>query len=314
SKLPISGAITSPLLYLTGKTKKPIISLHYEAGNILAKEGKKVVQVVTDPHVRPQYLDIMPSKNLKFCVFDQKTKEDFLKIAKELDKDVKSEQVVVTGPPVDPRIIDARRIKDEWDGQRPLRIGITTGGLGTNKAEINKLLDKLSEAILAKKLPEIQFILYAGTHEDFREMYFEFAKKTNLEVSNIENGSAKLRVIYSESLVDANELLIEYLFPFADCIITKPSGDMAYEGAASGASLLFLKPWGEWEENIRERFINLGVGRNFVVKDPIGELAKLFDVGKSGKSWFEDSQEKALNLPRLFLDGPKKIIEAAGKF
>src|SRR3989344_3774556 len=88
SKLPISGAITSPLLYLTGKTKKPIISLHYEAGNILAKEGKKVVQVVTDPHVRPQYLDIMPSKNLKFCVFDQKTKEDFLKIAKFLDKDV----------------------------------------------------------------------------------------------------------------------------------------------------------------------------------------------------------------------------------
>ena len=51
-KLPILESITPPLLYLCQNIKKPILSLHIATGNILAAQGKKVIQVITDPHVR----------------------------------------------------------------------------------------------------------------------------------------------------------------------------------------------------------------------------------------------------------------------
>ena len=42
NQLPLTGAIREPLTYVTGRVTRPIISLHYEAGNILL-DRKSVV-------------------------------------------------------------------------------------------------------------------------------------------------------------------------------------------------------------------------------------------------------------------------------
>ena len=64
SKLPILKSITPPLQYLTQKVTRPILSFHIAAGNILLANGKKVVQVITDPHVREDYLTHADNPNL----------------------------------------------------------------------------------------------------------------------------------------------------------------------------------------------------------------------------------------------------------
>src|SRR5690606_1799208 len=81
SKLPILNSITNPLLYLTEKIDKPILSFHVAAGNILASQGKKVVQVITDPHVRLEYTQHAENKNVHYCLFDEPTKLEFLEKA-----------------------------------------------------------------------------------------------------------------------------------------------------------------------------------------------------------------------------------------
>jgi hypothetical protein len=81
SKLPILNSITNPLLFLTDKIEKPILSFHVAAGNILAGEGKKVLQVITDPHVRLEYLTHAENKNMHYCVFDESTRLEFLEKA-----------------------------------------------------------------------------------------------------------------------------------------------------------------------------------------------------------------------------------------
>jgi hypothetical protein len=40
NQLPLTGAIRAPLTYVMGRVNRPIISLHYEAGNILLENGK----------------------------------------------------------------------------------------------------------------------------------------------------------------------------------------------------------------------------------------------------------------------------------
>ena len=107
SRLPIAQAITSPLKYVVADIKKPIISMHYESGNILAGWGKKVLQVVTDPHVRVNYLLEAERENITFAVFDEATRLEFFKKALSLGKRLSEDKVVVTGPPVDLRIIEA---------------------------------------------------------------------------------------------------------------------------------------------------------------------------------------------------------------
>src|SRR5258708_18294328 len=103
NKLPITGAITTPLLFLFEHIGRPILSFQYEAGKILGGIGKKVVQVVTDPHVRDQYLDHAELSTMRFCVFDKNTKVAFLEKAATIGKKVDPNRIIITGPPVDPR-------------------------------------------------------------------------------------------------------------------------------------------------------------------------------------------------------------------
>lgn len=296
SKLPITQVVKDPLEYVAFNIKKPIISFHYESGNLLAAQGKKVLQVVTDPHVRVNYLFEASRKNITFAVFDKNTKEEFLAKAKKMKVGVDEERVVVTGPPVDPRIIAAREGKNsEGLEKRPLRLVITTGGLGTNKGEIKKILKSLISTIESE---EVEVILYAGTHHDFKLLYQKALKKSGIRV----------RIIHSPSIVVCNTELIKYAFPWADGFITKPSGDMAYDAAAAGCFILSLRPWGEWEENIRKVFSQEGILKEAKPGRFAEQLRELRDSG-----WIKEAVEKALTINPLFLNGAKKIVDLQQK-
>jgi hypothetical protein len=320
-RLPITSAITPPLLHVFQSVERPIISLHYEAGNILASVGKKVVQVVTDPHVRDQYLLYADLPNIKFCVFDEKTREDFLEKAKLMGKIVDPARVIVTGPPVDPRVVAARAKKSaENMRKRPLRICITTGGLGTNKHEISDIFHELFD-LLRKHPRPIQMLGYGGTNHDFTVMAQAIAKDEHVAIAPLDDETASFRFIHGKHIFEINELLLRYGFPWADVFITKPSGDMAYDAASAGCAMLFLSPWGEWEENIQEVFEQRGIARKAVPKHITEQVSVLLgadnpkkkNTGRA-KSWFELAQKAALQLPPQFTSGSMHILDVAKNF
>lgn len=308
NRLPITSAITPPLLKVFSQVERPIISFHYESGNILAGAGKKVVQVVTDPHVREQYLKFAELPNIRFCVFDEQTKLDFLKKADLLKKKVDPDHIIVTGPPIDPRIVIARKDKSPSHLlERPLRICITTGGLGTNKDEMHTILHELFDFLRRRPFP-IQILAYAGTNLDFADMIREVAKDEHIKIDNLEDENAHFRLIAGNRIMELNDQLIMHGFPWADVFITKPSGDMAYDAAAAGCALLFLKSWGEWEDNIEKVFTELGVGIRAVPKHIKQQIT---DLSAHQKNWFMDAQQKSLDLPKIFLHGSAKILHVA---
>lgn len=306
-KLPVAEAIQEPLDYLTSEIVKPVVSLHYEVGNILAKNGKKVVQVVTDPHVRPQYLDCLPSDNITYALFDEETKMDFVAESKRQNKTLGENQLIVTGPPVDPRICRVGMNKKVMKKEEPVNLAICTGGLGTNLSEIRKALDILSP--LLKPPEKIRLFLYAGTHKDFRYFFEEFAEKQNIRVGNLDDETARIRILCEDSIIDANNNLIKYMFPWAHGVMTKPSGDMAYDAAAAGCFMFFLQPWGEWEENIQKRFAKMEIGFDIDLDNDVKFL--LSDWSSNPK--LIQALENAHNLPKLFREGTKNIVNLQQK-
>lgn len=305
---PISQPIVKPLQFLSQDINKPIICLHYEVANLLAA-NHQVICVVTDPHVRQEYLKTLPTQNAgqikktypSFAVFDQQTKSDFLSLAQQEGKFVDTKKIVVTGPPIDPRILRCRHTKKP-PKNRPVRLAITTGGLGQNLKEIKNTIKPMVE--LLKKPEKIQLFLFAGTHRDFRNFYEDFAQKNHIRIGDLDDESARLRILYEDSVIDANENLIEYVFDWADGVITKPSGDMAYDAVGAGCFVLFLDPWGEWEENIQERFVKQGLGydinhQNFV--DMFNKLSK--------KDFFQKAMKAAQNQPEIFYQGANNIVD-----
>lgn len=306
-KLPVSESIQVPLNYLTREIGKPVISLHYEVGNMLARNGKKVVQVVTDPHVRPQYLDCLPSDNIIYALFDEETKADFIAEAKQQNKNVGEKQLVVTGPPVDPRICRIGMSKKVMKKGEPVNLAICTGGLGTNLSEIRKALDILSP--LLRPPEKIRLFLYAGTHKDFRYFFEEYAEKQNIRVGNLDDESARIRILYEDSIIDANNNLIKYMFPWAHGVMTKPSGDMAYDAAAAGCFMFFLQPWGEWEENIQKRFVKREIGFDIDLDKDVKFLLSDWDNNPK----LIQAMENAYNLPKLFREGTRNIVNLQQK-
>lgn len=321
-KLPILQSITPPLLHLFQTINKPILSLHIAAGNILANQGKTIIQVVTDPHVRDEYLDNIERPNFTLCVFDEKTKTDALEKGAILGKVIDPNKIIVTGPPIDPRIIACRKHKHAWRSG-PLKLCITTGGLGTNKSEIKTILKQLLPELRKHQSPYVAMI-YAGTQKDIFEMVKKMAKEARVKLTAITdlrqsaellttnpNSSAKpeLFVIYNPQIVDANELLIKFAFPWADGFITKPSGDMAYDAAASGSFLLTLEEWGVWEHNISELFEQRGIARKADPSHIITQLAALTNTVGKAQSWVEKAMLQTQQLPPLFLAGSQNIID-----
>lgn len=316
NKLPILESITPPLLHITRGLNKPILSLHIAAGNILAQHGKTIVQVITDPHVREDYLNEAERKNISFCVFDEATKLEFLEKAAFLDKKVDPEKVVVTGPPVDPRIIAARKGKHAWRNG-PMKLCLTTGGLGTNKYEMRQVIRQLLPE-LTKKTPIFELMVYAGTQQDIFEMARELTSEAGLQPTIIIDQDqqinpaklGKVTLIYHPQIVDANELLIKYGFPWADGFISKPSGDMAYDAVAAGCFLLTLQEWGVWEHNIEKIFEQKGIAREAEAEHILDQLQVLMSTQGKAESWMEQAMNKALGIDTLFLSGAKNIITA----
>jgi len=308
NKLPILESITPPLLYLTQHVKKPILSFHIAAGNILAEQGKDVVQVVTDPQVRQEYVKNAARPNIHFCVYDDRTKLEFLEVAASNHVAANPERIIVTGPPIDPRVVAARKHKAAWRSG-VLRLCVTTGGLGTNKVEIQKVLEQLLPQLHHHPL-QYQVLVYAGTQKDIAEMVEKLAKDHHVSISPDHDVGAKLRLLYHPHILEANELLIRYGFPWADGFITKPSGDMAYDAVAAGCFLLTLKEWGVWEERIREIFEQKDIARRADTGHIVEQLHVL-RAAPNGISWIEYAMNHAFNIEKLFLLGAKKIAEVA---
>lgn len=312
NKLPILTSITNPLMFLTEKIDTPVLSFHIAAGNILASQGKLVLQVITDPHVRYDYLQHAASKNMYYCVFDEPTKLEFLEKCAVQNIRADASRLIVTGPPVDPRIVAARHKKNPWRSGK-LKLCITTGGLGTNKSEIMLLLQQFFIQMRKKSGPEYSLIVYAGTHSDIKHMIEEMAKQHRIPVGDISEKTAKLRILYHPQIIDANELLIKYAFPWAHGFISKPSGDMAYDAIASGSFLLTLQEWGEWEHNIRALFEQKDMARKASVQDIISQLAVLQSAHGKSQSWIEQAMHNTLRIDKLFLNGAKNIVETHKK-
>lgn len=316
NQLPLTSAIKEPLTYVTGRVTRPIISLHYEAGNVLLENGKKVLQVVTDPHVRPQYLS-QADKQVVWAVFDERTKAELLELGYVLGHNIDERRVVVTGCPVDPRIVQRdknHRLRGFLglgksklaSGSRPLRLAITTGGLGTNYGEIEELLENLAPALRAKK---VQVVAYASVHEDFASMFTNFAKSHDIRLGDLSDTHASFRIIWGSDVIESSELLLDHVFPWADGFITKPSGDMAYEAVTAGCFLLTLKPWGVWEENIRAYFEQLGVSVRADKENIVRQLDGLSTVKVEGnKTWVELALTRAQKLSRTLSRGAFNIL------
>lgn len=307
SKLPILDSITPPLLYLTEDVHTPILSFHIAAGNILAKQGRKVVQVVTDPHVREEYVLNAALPNIMFCVFDERTQLEFLEVAALNHVQVDPMRVVVTGPPIDPRVVDARKQKVPWRSGS-LKLCVATGGLGTNGYEIRQVLTQLLPHLRREPCP-YQIILYAGTQKDIAKIGHDLAEENHIPVSDMYRQQGRFRIAYHPQILDANELLLRYGFPWADGFITKPSGDMAYDAVAAGCFLLTLSEWGVWEERIREIFEQMGIARRAEPEQLVTQLS-LLQQAIRGKSWVEDAMYEALKIEKSFLTGAEKIVKA----
>ncbi len=308
NQLPLTGAIREPLTYVTGRVEKPIISLHYEAGNILLENGKTVLQVVTDPHVRPQYLTHASNLKLTWAVFDEMTKARLIELGYILGHKIDEKRVIVTGCPVDPRILTKDR-NNATTGykHRPLRLAITTGGLGTNKGEIESLLTNLAPAI---KKGDVHIAAYSGVHEDFETMFTTFARVHHIKVGEKNDIQSPFRIFKGSDIVEANEELLDYVFPWADGFISKPSGDMAYEAIAAGCFLLTLHPWGEWEENIRAVTEGMGISIRADIQNIQAQLKAITTMPvEKNKPWVELALERARYHAKAVSRGAYNILK-----
>ena len=312
NQLPLTNAIRGPLTYVFHRVHRPIISLHYEAGNILLENGKTVLQVVTDPHVRPQYLTHADNPHLTWAVFDEKTKAELIELGCILGHKIEEKRVVVTGCPVDPRIERKdRNTSIRGFKSRPLRLAITTGGLGTNKGEIEELLTKIIPLV---KKRQVQLACFAGVHLDFDQMFRKLAKDNHLNIGKENDPHAPYRIFFGNDIVDSNEQILDYIFPWADGFITKPSGDMAYEAVAAGCFLLTLHPWGEWEENIRAYFEQLGVSVRTRPENIDKQICGLSTMPvEKNKPWIELALEKARKLQKPLSKGAYNILKLHNK-
>ena len=308
NQLPLTAAIREPLTYVTGRVERPIISLHYEAGNILLENGKTVLQVVTDPHVRPQYLTHADNPKLTWAVFDEATKARVIELGYILGHKIDHSRVHITGCPVDPRIpLKDKNTAIRGYRYRPLRLAITTGGLGTNKDEIQDLLIHLAPAI---KKGEVHIAAYAGVHEDFETMFTTFARTNNINIGEIKDDQAPFRIFRDTDIISANELLLDYIFPWADGFISKPSGDMAYEAIAAGCFLLTLRPWGEWEENIRAVTESWGVSLRADINNILPQLRAITSMPiEKNLPWVELALTRAHRLAPIIAKGADNILK-----
>jgi hypothetical protein len=231
---------------------------------------------------------------------------------------VSDDKIIVTGPPIDPRIIASKNKKHPWRSGK-LNLCLTTGGLGTNKNEIRTIIKALIPELKSDK-SRYRLMLFAGTQPDIYQMILEIAKEARIKITALtdidqplSDREGNLIVVHHPQIVDANELLIKFAFPWADGFITKPSGDMAYDATASGSFILTLQEWGVWEHNINELFEQRGIARKAQVQDFLVQLETLINTKGKSQSWVEKAMHNAQALPAVFYQGCENITKVVEK-
>src|SRR5690606_4682819 len=152
--------------------------------------------------------------------------KEFLEKADNLNKNVDKNRIPVTGNHIDPRVVYARREKKRisW-GKGGLRVLLTTTGLGTNKDELEQCLRSLLPLLRRRKHFPVQVVYYDGTNLDHKRMVESIAAEDDaVGIGKPADTAARLRVLYADDLVEANMLLLQYGFPWADLVVAKPSG------------------------------------------------------------------------------------------
>lgn len=330
SKLPILDAITPPLLSAVQDLKQPVLSFHIASGNIMADNGMTVVQMITDPHVRDEYLNHAENPNFYLLTFDEKTRQDAIEQATLMGKKVSPDRVLVAGSPVDPRITAIGAKKKPWKSG-PLVVAVTTGGLGTNSGEIKQVLEQLLPLTRPTEQP-IKVMLYAGTHQDIRELGQQLATEHDItpeildaslvqkpfhsvtqpdltKLADKKNDLAKFTIVHHPQITDANELLITEVLPTADVVITKPSGDMTYDAAVAGCAIFTMKEWGVWEHHVREVFEQLGIARKAIPENFKQQLEAALLVSGQQPSWITTAMQNAQEMPKRYANGANEILK-----
>lgn len=324
-KMPLKEVIVPPLQHLVARVTQPVVSFHIVTGNMLVESGHAVVQVITDPHVRSEYVTHAGSPLLTLCVFDERTRADVFEQAGLLGKALLPHQVVVTGPPIDQRIIDLGKRKAVYDNTRALRICMATGGLGTNQTELLTALRVLLPYLKARRdrqsTPPFEVTMFLGTNQDLARRCAALARAFGVRYTH--GGRAlghksthTLHIIVHPQITDANEQLIQHIFPWADVCVTKPSGDMAYDAAAAGCAILSLAEWGPWEHRVREVFEQAGISRKALPEaidiQLLGLLTKGSGKAREETSWIVAAQQRAHHLREhdpFFAQGCEQILQ-----
>ena len=141
-------------------------------------------------------------------------------------------------------------------------------------------------------------------------MFTTFARLHRIKIGENNDPQSAFRVFHGNDIVDANELLLDYIFPWADGFISKPSGDMAYEAIAAGCFLLTLHPWGEWEENIRAVTEAMGVSIRADIPNILSQLKAIRTMPiEKNKPWVELALEKAQKHAKSVSQGAFNILK-----
>jgi hypothetical protein len=85
---------------------------------------------------------------------------------------------------------------------------------------------------------------------------------------------------------------------------------MAYEAIAAGCFLLSLKPWGEWEENIRAVTEAMGVSIRADIENIVAQLQAITTVPvEKNKPWVELALERAQKHAKTVSQGAFNILK-----
>jgi len=296
------------ILKLVDKVSKDkvIVTYHYGTAKTLVEAGYKVLVAVTDPSVELThngYFDFLNSENkdrVFYGTMDKETKDWFIKEIGIPKKNIKE-----VGCFVSPKIIKAgsKKIKNRekrWEectqGEERFHISLFTGGLGTNFWEMRDAVLNLVPLLCDEK---ITIDVFFNTNTDLDKHLKDVLKKVCCK--------EKISIFSSIDKEELNNKSIE-IFKKTDLVLTKPSGDKAFEALASAAIPLFLFPLHPHEIMIREYVMNGGVGEIAKIEDLKKQIEKIL----SNKQMFTKQIYQTHNINNknaIKLDGVSNLLQ-----
>ncbi len=285
---------------------KVIVTYHYGTAKTLVEAGYKVMIAVTDPSVELThngYFDFLTSENKErvfYGTMDKATKEWFVKEINVFEKNIKE-----VGCFVSPQMIKAgkEKIKNRdvrWEkctkGNEKFHISLFTGGLGTNFWEMR---DAVLNFLCMLCKDKITVDVFFNTNSDLDKHLNDVLKKVGCDED--------INIFSSKDKDKLNKKSIE-IFKKSDLVLTKPSGDKAFEAIASGAIPLFLFPLHPHEVVIREYVMNGGVGEIAKIEDLKEQVESILFNKKKFTSQVYKTQNMENKNP-IKLDGVNNLLK-----